>query len=97
MRPLAVRAMAEVGVEISAHESKSLDRYLAEPWDYVITVCDDANEVCPLFAGGKRRLHWSFPDPSKASGSEQEQLVVYRQVRDAIRCRIERDLFGSWS
>lgn len=92
VRPLAVRAMGEEGIDISGHESKTLERYLPEPWDYVITVCDDANEACPLFPGGRRRLHWSFPDPSKATGSEEEQLAVYRRVRDAIRDRIEREL-----
>ena len=89
VRPLAIRAMADVGVDISKQESKTLDRYLNEPWDYVITVCDQANEACPLFPGGKNRIHWSFPDPSKATGSEDEQLAVYRQVRDDIRARIE--------
>jgi arsenate reductase len=88
-RPLALRAMAEVGVDLSGHASKTLERFLAEPWDYVITVCDDANEACPYFPGGKRRLHWSFPDPSRATGSEDEQLAVYRAVRDAIRARID--------
>jgi arsenate reductase len=89
VRPLAIRVMAEAGVDISSQTSKSLDRYLGQPWDYVITVCDDANEVCPVFPGGRHRLHWSFPDPSRATGSEEEQLAVYRQVRDAIRARIE--------
>jgi arsenate reductase len=89
VRPLALRAMAEVGVDLSGHASKTLERFLAEPWDYVITVCDDANEACPYFPGGKRRLHWSFPDPSRATGSEDEQLAVYRAVRDAIRARID--------
>lgn len=92
VRPLAIRVMAEAGVDISAQTSKSLDRYLDQPWDYVITVCDDANEVCPVFPGGRRRLHWSFPDPSRAAGTEEEQLAVYRQVRDAIRARIEEFL-----
>lgn len=89
VRPLAIQAMKEAGVDISGQESKTLDRYLREPWDYVITVCDQANEACPLFLGGKKRLHWSFPDPSKAMGSDEEQLGVYHDVRDAIRARIE--------
>ncbi len=92
VRPLAVHVMAEAGVDISAQTSKSLDRYLDQPWDYVITVCDDANEACPVFPGGRRRLHWSFPDPSKAPGTEEERLAVYRQVRNAIRARIEEFL-----
>jgi arsenate reductase (thioredoxin) len=92
VRPLAVRAMAEVGIDISHYESKTLQRYLDQPWDSVITVCDEADANCPLFPGGKQRLHWSFPDPSKATGSEEEQLAVYRQIRDGIRSRIERFL-----
>jgi arsenate reductase len=92
VRPLAVRAMAEVGVDISGQQSKTLERYLNQPWDFVITVCDQANEACPLFSGGKQRHHWSFPDPSKATGSVDEQLAVYRQVRDDIRAHIEQFL-----
>ena len=92
VRPLAVRAMGEIGVDISGQESKTLDRYLQELFDYVITVCDDANEACPFFPGGANRLHWSFEDPSKAEGTEEERLAVFRSVRDLIRERIEADL-----
>ncbi len=92
VRPLAIRAMAELGIDISGQESKTLDRYLGAPFDAVITVCDQANEACPVFLGAKARLHWSFPDPSKATGTEDEQLTVYRAVRDAIRQRIETEL-----
>ncbi len=83
VRPLAIRAMAEIGVDVSGQKSKTLDRYLDEPWDCVITVCDQANQVCPAFPGG-RSLHWSLPDPSAATGSDEEQLQVYRAVRDEI-------------
>ncbi len=76
-------------MDISLQESKTLHRYLPEPWDYVITVCDDANDSCPVFPGGKHRLHWSLPDPSRATGSEQGQLAVYAQVRDRIREHVE--------
>jgi arsenate reductase len=92
VRPLAIRAMAELGIDISKQESKTLDRYLGDRFDAVITVCDQANESCPVFAGARQRLHWSFPDPSTAQGSEDEQLAVYRQVRDAIRDRIQDEL-----
>jgi arsenate reductase len=91
VRPLAIRAMAELGIDISGQESKTLDRYLNQPFDAVIAVCDQANEACPVFFGARKRLHWSFPDPSKAEGDEEQQLAVYRQVRDAIRERIERE------
>ena len=92
VRPLAIRAMGELSIDISAQGSKTLDRYLGEPFDAVITVCDQAAEACPVFPGAKRRLHWRFPDPSKARGSEAEQLGVYRTVRDDIRAHIEREL-----
>ena len=95
VRPLAIRAMADLGVDISGQESKTLDRYLGESFDWLITVCDQANESCPVFPGARWRLHWSFPDPSKARGSEEEQLAVYRRVRDAIRARIEAELVTS--
>ncbi len=94
VRPLAIRAMAELGIDISRQESKTLDRYLGEPFDEVIRVCDTAAEVCPVFPGASRRRHWSFEDPSKATGSETEQLAVYRRIRDEIRSRIEEELLA---
>ena len=94
VRPLAIRAMAELGIDIAGQQSKTLDRYLNEQFDAVVTVCDQANEACPVFFGARQRLHWSFPDPSKAEGTEEQQLEVYRQVRDAIRERIERELLA---
>ena len=94
VRPLAIEAMAERGIDVSQQESKTLDRYLGEPFDAVITVCDQAAEACPVFPGAKRRLHWSFPDPSKATGTREEQLAVYRQVRDDIQAHIEQALLG---
>ncbi len=94
VRPMAIQAMAELGIDISHQQSKTLDRYLGEPLDDVITVCDTAAEACPVFPGATRRRHWSFEDPSKATGSEAEQLGVYRQVRDEIRSRIENELLS---
>ncbi len=84
VRPLAIKAMAEQGIDINGQYSKVLTEYLSQPFDYVITVCDAANESCPIFPGATNRLHWSFPDPSKATGSEEAQLAVYRHVRDDI-------------
>ena len=78
VRPLAIRAMDDLGIDISRQESKTLERYLDQPFDKVITVCDQANEACPVFFGARERLHWSFPDPSKAMGTDDEQLAVYR-------------------
>jgi arsenate reductase (thioredoxin) len=95
VRPLAIRAMAELGVDISAQYSKTLERYLGEHFEVLITVCDQATEACPAFPGARRRLHWSLPDPSKATGTEAEQLDAYRAVRDDIRGRIERELLGA--
>jgi arsenate reductase len=92
VRPLAIRAMHELGIDISGQVSKTLERYIDQPFDKVITVCDQANEACPVFFGARERLHWSFPDPRGATGTEEDQLAVYREVRDAIRERIEREL-----
>lgn len=92
VRPLAIRTMAELDIDISGQQSKTLDRYLDQPFDAVITVCDQANEACPVFYGARQRLHWSFPDPSQAQGTEDQQLAVYREVRDAIRERIQHEL-----
>ena len=91
VRPEATRAMAELGVDISGQSSKALERYLGETFDYVVTVCDDANETCPVFPGAKNRLHWSFRDPSRAEGSEEERLGVFRTVRDDIQDRIRKE------
>jgi len=88
VRPQAIEVMAEIGIDISGQTSKTLQQYLPERWDYVITVCDDANESCPVFPGTSDRSHWSFPDPSKATGTEAERLQVYRDVRDQIARRI---------
>lgn len=85
VHPLAVKAMAEVGIDISRHDSKTLDRFLGDPWDYVITVCDSANEKCPIFPNKTTRLHWSFDDPSQAAGAEAARLEVFRRVRNEIR------------
>ena len=92
VRPEAISIMAEMGVDISAQKSETLDRYLGESLDLVVTVCDDANESCPVFPGARERLHWSFPDPSKAAGGYDERLLAFRNVRDRIRARIEGEL-----
>ena len=97
VRPLAIKAMAELGIDISQQQSKTLDRYLHEPFDMVITVCDTAAEACPIFPGAVQRRHWSFEDPSKATGSEAEQLAVYRRVRDQIRSHIEQELLAEYA
>jgi arsenate reductase len=95
IRPLAIHVMRELSIDISGQSSKTLNRYLEESFDEVITVCDAARDACPVFPGANQRRHWSFPDPAQAPGSEEEQLVIYRRVRDAIRDRIERELLQS--
>ncbi|MBA2617795.1 MAG: arsenate reductase ArsC [Rubrobacter sp.] len=92
VRPEAVSVMAEIGIDVSDQESKTLDRYLGESFDHVVTVCDEANEACPFFPGAKRRLHWSLPDPSAADGTEEERLAVFRSVRDRLRDLMGADL-----
>jgi arsenate reductase len=92
VRLQAIQVMAEVGIDISKQQSKTLQQYLQDGFDEVITVCDNANETCPVFSNTKNRRHWSFPDPSKAQGSEEEQLQIYRAVRDAIQQKIEEEL-----
>ena len=88
VNPLAIAAMSEIGIDISSHTSKTLDRFLNQRWDYVITVCDNANESCPVFPGADTRLHWSFEDPSAAKGSDEERLDAFRRIRDQIRARL---------
>lgn len=95
VRPLAIRAMDELGIDISQQQSKTLSRYLNERFDDVITVCDSAAEACPIFPNATHMRHWSFEDPSKATGSEEEQLAVYRRVRDEIRAHIEHELLSA--
>jgi arsenate reductase len=90
VHPLAIRVMDEVGIDLRAHTSKTLDRFLDETWNYVITVCDNANERCPLFPGAASRLHWSFDDPSAVTGPEDERLAAFRRVRDEIRARLRQ-------
>ena len=81
----AVQVMAELGIDIAGHSSDHIGKYEGQAFDYVITLCGDANEKCPLFFGGVKRLHIGFDDPPKAQGSEAEVLNVYRRVRDEIR------------
>jgi arsenate reductase len=88
VHPLAIRAMDELGIDLRGHRSKTVDDLVTQPWDVVVTVCDSANERCPVFPGRTTRLHWSFEDPSAATGSEDERLAVFRRVRDAIAARL---------
>lgn len=92
VHPLAIRVMREIGVDISeaaGYRAKSLDEFRGQPIDLVVTVCDEAAEECPFFPGARRQVHWGFPDPSAAQGTEEERLMVFRAVRDAIAARVE--------
>jgi arsenate reductase len=89
LNPYAVLAMAEMGIDIRDQYSKNLSIYLEREFDYVITVCDHAAEVCPIFPGPAQRIHWSFPDPAAADGDHQDKLATFVQVRDAIKDRFE--------
>ena len=88
VNPLAIRVMAERGIDIGGHASKLYVGLMLDPWDYLITVCDDANEECPFVPGVKKRLHWSLEDPARATGTEEERLATFRKVRDQIEARL---------
>jgi arsenate reductase len=92
VHPLAIAAMQEKGIDISRHASEHLDKYMALKFDYVITVCDNAKEACPYFPTSGTQWHWSFEDPSAATGTEEERLQKFREVREQIEQKI-RTLF----
>jgi len=88
VRREAIEAMAEVGIDISGQESKTVERYLGESFAWVITVCDQAREVCPIVPGANETAHWGFDDPSAATGDEEARMAVFRRVRDEIARRV---------
>lgn len=94
VHPLAVRAMAEVGVDISGGRPQRVDSYLTDFWDLVVTVCDSARETCPIFPRPVETLHISFPDPAEAEGSDDEVMEVFQKVRDAIRDALLPEIRG---
>jgi arsenate reductase len=85
VRAEAIEVMKEIGIDISSHHSKSVDEFAGQEFDYVITVCDNANENCPIFPGNAKRIHWSFDDPAEAAGSTSQRLSVFKRVRDEIK------------
>lgn len=89
VRPEAVEVMSEIGIDISQHRSKSVDEFLDRTFDYIITVCDNAKETCPVFSGESERIHWSFVDPADKKGSLEERLTAFRDVRDQIMDRLK--------
>ena len=89
VRPEAIVVMREVGIDISGHRSKSVDEFAGQDFDYVITVCDNAKQSCPVFPVKKKRIHWSIEDPAAVQGSQGEALTAFRRVRDELRARLQ--------
>ena len=89
VRPEAVEAMRQIGIDISGHRSKSVDEFAGQQFDYVITVCDNANQQCPMFPGKTERIHWSIEDPAAVEGDESARLTAFRNARDELRERLE--------
>jgi len=88
VNPLAIAVMKELGIDISQKRSKGLDEFAGQEFDYVITLCSQADEACPVFFGGTRKIHIGFPDPTAAAGSDEERVAAFRKVRDQIREQI---------
>jgi arsenate reductase len=97
VRPEAIAVMNEIGIDISQHRSKSVDDFIAQPLDFVVTVCNSAKETCPVFPGDANRLHWPFDDPAAIQSDEAARLAAFRQIRDQIRERIMIFLDGNES
>jgi len=95
VRAEAIEAMKEIGIDISTHRSKSVDEFIGEGFDYVITVCDNANEQCPVFPGRTTRIHWSFEDPAAIQGDTATRVEAFRRVRDAISKRLKEFVSSS--
>lgn len=89
VRPEAIEVMREIGIDISGHRSKSIDEFTGQQFDYVITVCDNANQQCPTFPGKVERIHWSINDPAAVSGGEDARLAAFRTARDELCARLE--------
>ncbi len=94
IRPEAVAVMNEIGIDISGHRSKSIDEFTGKHFDYVVTVCDNARDQCPVFPGRAERIHWGLEDPAAAQGSEPERLAAFRRIRDQLHQNV-REFFAS--
>jgi len=90
VRTEAIEVMREIGIDISDHRSKSVDEFAGQDFDYVITVCDNANQRCPLFPGRTERIHWSFDDPAAVEGDSETRISAFRRIRDEIRVRLRQ-------
>jgi arsenate reductase (thioredoxin) len=89
VHPLAIKSMAEIGIDISHHRSRSVNEFLEQEIETVITVCGKTDQVCPIYPGKVQRFHWPFDDPAHATGTEEEQMKVFRRVRDELKARFE--------
>jgi arsenate reductase len=89
VRPEAIEAMREIDIDISEHRSKSVDEFLGQSFDYVVTVCDNANQQCPMFPGKSERIHWSIPDPAEVAGDQNARLAAFRSARDELREKLQ--------
>jgi arsenate reductase len=96
VRPEAIAVMKELGIDISGHRSKSVNEFDGQSFDYVITVCDNARDNCPVFPAGTERIHWSFEDPAAVQGTEEQRLSAFRRIRDQIHEKV-RAFFASSS
>jgi len=88
VRPEAIAVMREIGIDISAHRSKSVDEFAGQSFDFLVTVCDSARDTCPVFPGAVARLHWSLEDPAAVAGTAEERLAAFRRIRDQLRERV---------
>ena len=95
VNPLAIKVMDEIGIDISKHRSKSVMEFIKQDFDYVITVCDNAQKTCPVFPGEHEKIHWDLEDPAAAEGSEKERLIVFRKIRDQIKNKISNFIISA--
>lgn len=88
VRPEAIEAMSDIGIDITSHRSKSVDEFTGDEFDHIITVCDNARESCPVFPGNAERIHWSFDDPAAVEGTREERVDAFRRIREEIYDRL---------
>ncbi|MFX0059917.1 MAG: arsenate reductase ArsC [Candidatus Hodarchaeota archaeon] len=94
VRPQAIKVMKEIGIDISNHRSKHMKEFFGSKFDLAVTVCDNAQKICPIFPGAKKNIHKSFPDPSAATGTEEQKLKVFREIRKQIQKWLEEELIN---
>ena len=95
VNPYSIKVMAEIGIDISRHTSKSVKEFQGQDFDYVVTVCGEAEKACPALSGKHEKIHWDLPDPSRAEGAEEEKLALFRRIRDQIKQKIIAVFIGT--